>query len=120
MTPQELDGLFAEARTRPAGASPEFLARVLDGAYASQPARAMPVAPPRPAPARGMGARVRNWVLGFGGPAAGLACATMAGLWIGFAQPASLQTVTTAFQTGAGVEETVELIPSPDGWLGEG
>lgn len=121
MTPQELDGLFAEARTRPAEASVDLLARVLEDAYASQPAA--PVAarpPPQVAPSKGLGARLRGWVLGFGGPAAGLASATMAGLWLGFAQPASVQNVATAFQSGTGVAETVELIPSPDGWLGEG
>lgn len=117
MTPQELEGLFAEARTRPAGASPDLLARVLEDAYAIQPvATAVPQAA-TPKVHRGW---MAGWFRGFGGPAAGLACATMAGLWIGFAQPTTLQTVTTAFQSGAQVEETVELIPSLEGWLGEG
>lgn len=120
MTPQELDGLFADARTRPAEASVDLLARVLEDAYASQPAAPVAARPQSAAPPKSRGAWLRDWVLGFGGPAAGLACATMAGLWLGFAQPASMQTVTTAFQSGTGVAETVELIPSLDGWLGEG
>lgn len=120
MTPQELDGLFADARTRPVGASSELLARVLEDAYTSQPAAPVAARPPQAAPPKGRGAWLRDWVQGFGGPAAGLACATMAGLWLGFAQPASVQSVTTAFQSGTGAVETVELIPSLDGWLGEG
>ena len=124
MKPKDLDDLLASARHTRAEPSAEFLSRLLVDAYASMPepaaVPAVPVVPPR----AGWGAVLRGWLNEFGAPAAGLACATAAGLWIGFAQPATLDPVTGALTLAAAstdsTEESVELIPRLDTWLGEG
>lgn len=121
MNPKDLDDLLASARHTRAEPSAEFLSRLLVDAYANMPEpAAVPVVPPR----AGWGAVLRGWLNEFGAPAAGLACATAAGLWIGFAQPATLDPVTGALTLAAAstdtTEETVELIPRLDTWLGEG
>ncbi|KQI72409.1 hypothetical protein AN191_08180 [Loktanella sp. 5RATIMAR09] len=85
-----LDDLLAQAR----GASPlpsdALMARVIADADAAQPrASAMPVARP------GVIARMLDTIGGW--PAvSGLAMATVAGIWVGVAPPASVQDVTAA------------------------
>lgn len=121
MKPKDLDDLLAAARDTRAEPSAEFLSRLLVEAYANIPE---PAAVAVPSPSGGWGAVLRGWLNDFGAPAAGLACATAAGLWIGFAQPATLDRVTGALTLAASptdtTEETVELIPRLDAWLGEG
>ena len=120
MTSQDLDDLLAAARARPVPASPEFLARTLDGAYAAQPMPASANMPPR---AGRVWAALIGWASGFGAVAAGMTTATLAGFWIGFAQPAPVAapvaSLGEALQGGETVD-LVELIPSLDGWLTEG
>jgi hypothetical protein len=121
MNTKDLDGLIAAARENRAEPSAEFLSRLLVDAYANIP---QPAATPTARPRTGWGAALRGWLRDFGAPAAGLASAMAAGLWIGFAQPATLDPVMGAItlasaQTDA-TEETVELIPRLDAWLGEG
>ena len=71
-----LDALFAEARARPERVPADLVARVLADAEAIRP-----------------GARRQGWVAGFMGAiggwpsAAGLAAASAAGLYIGYAAP---------------------------------
>ena len=119
MTSQDLDDLLAAARARPVPASPEFLARALDSAYAAQPMPRPGSVPPR----AGIWAALMGWASGFGAVAAGMTTATLAGFWIGFAQPAPVAapvaSVGEALQGGETVD-LVELIPSLDGWLTEG
>lgn len=117
MTPQELDDLLSAARSRPAEASSDFMARMLEDAYALQPDPVVQAAPAVAPP--GLLARFSRWVFGFGGAATGLATATAAGVWIGFVQPAPVTTIRVALQ-GAETVEQVDLIPSLDGWLSEG
>lgn len=123
MTMQDLDALLSEARATETRPAPDFLARVLDDAYAAQPAPAAGDAVARPG-GRSLLALLAGWVGGFGGAAAGLATATLAGIWLGFAQPAALSapvaSVSAAFGAETAVDDVVELIPSLDGWLAEG
>ncbi|SEN60432.1 hypothetical protein SAMN04488103_10660 [Gemmobacter aquatilis] len=120
MTPQDMDELFAEARGRTASASSALLARVLEDAYAAQDDRAV-VQPSRalhPAPRRPWA-----WLGGLLGGStalAGLASAAVAGFMIGVIQPPILSEVTGALWSPDTTLETVELIPSLDGWLSEG
>ena len=82
MRDTDLDDLFAKARHAVPLPSGDLMARILRDAEAAMP-------PPAPI----LSARVprRSWVLalfGGGGVLAGLATATVAGVWIGMQQPA--------------------------------
>lgn len=111
----DLDDLLAAARTRPVAAPPDLLARVLDDGLALQP-RPVSAAPCRSG--RGLWARLSG-ALG-GAPAlAGLAAATVAGLWLGFAQPTPVQAVADGLWPD-GQFDTVELFPGDDLLLTEG
>lgn len=117
----DIDGLLAAARGRAAEPSADLLARVLADAYALQPAAPMAPVTARPAPRP----RWAGLLALFGGGAglAGLVTAGVAGLMIGLLQPAPVSAFTGAM-TGvlggaAAPLETVELIPSFDGWQGE-
>ena len=113
----DLDAILAAARTAGADASEDFLARVLADAYAMQPQPAAVVAVPA---ASGWRARLVAWLSALGGmgAAAGLATATLAGVWIGFARPDLVGGLGLAW-TGAQVE-SIELLPTVDAWLTEG
>lgn len=91
---RELDACFEALRAAREEPSPELLARVLADGYAEQDARAA-VAPAAPAPRRGW---LRNLIDMIGGwPAlAGLATATLAGVWIGYNPPAAFDSLTLA------------------------
>jgi hypothetical protein len=121
MKPKDLDDLLVAARDTRAEPSAEFLSRLLVDAYANIPEPASATTAPK---GQGWGAVLRGWLHDFGAPAAGLACATAAGLWIGFVQPAPLDPVTGALALASAqtdtTDETVELIPRLDVWLGEG
>jgi hypothetical protein len=105
----DLDDLFAKAAKQSMAPSDALMARVLADAMAEQP-RAVQVQPPRPRAASfGLWARLAE-LFGGGGALAGIGTAAVAGVVIGFAQPAGLGTLTEAVW-GAPLE-TVELIPS--------
>ena len=113
----DLDAILAAARTAGADASEDFLARVLADAYAMQPQPAAVVAVPA---ASGWRARLVASLSALGGmgAAAGLATATLAGVWIGFARPDLIGGLGLAW-TGAQVE-SIELLPTVEAWLTEG
>ncbi len=113
----DLDAILAAARTAGADASEDFLARVLADAYAMQPQPAAVVAVPA---ASGWRARLVASLSALGGmgAAAGLATATLAGVWIGFARPDLVGGLGLAW-TGAQVK-SIELLPTVDAWLTEG
>lgn len=122
----ELDDLFVAAQAVPCQPSDALMARVLADAMAEQPRAdrsvAMAAAPgPRQ---RGPGRKLLGvwqrlvWALGGAGALAGMGTAAVAGLYIGFAQPAGLDHLDEAM---LGVPlETVELLPGIDALLLEG
>lgn len=110
----DLDGLLAEARGGTPEPSPDLLARVLSDGLALQPQPRARRATARP----GLWAMLAGAVGGVTG-LAGLATATVAGLWIGFAQPAPIGAVTDGLWPDASLE-TVELIPGDVEFLTEG
>jgi hypothetical protein len=93
-----LDAFFDAARAHPPAPSDAFLERVMADAVAVDAARGQSVAPANPR--RGL----RDLLSSIGGwPAlAGLATATMAGLWIGYAAP---DIGSLAFGTGTLAED---------------
>lgn len=125
MRDSDLDDLFAEARTRAPAPSEALMARVLADAATHQP-RPFPVverARPRPS-------GWSSWFAGLRGGAlagAGMMTATLAGVWIGFAQPSSMVSVTDALWQGAvqqidvvELQPSLDLFPSLDGFMSEG
>ena len=105
----DLDDLLATAATRRMAPSDALMARVLADAMAEQP-RAVQVQPSRPrAASPGLWSRLAE-LFGGGGALAGIGTAAVAGVVIGFAQPAGLGALTEAVW-GTPLE-TVELIPS--------
>ncbi len=80
--PDMLDDLFQTARRTPAEPSSDLLARVQADALAMQPVRGAVL----PAPQTGLFMRLLG-ALGGWPAAAGLATATVAGLWIGMFPP---------------------------------
>jgi hypothetical protein len=117
MNDSDLDDIFAEARGATAAPSSDLMARILADAEAHQPAAAVLVraAPP---PRQGLWAAMLA-AIGGGAALAGLSTATLAGLWIGFAQPTTLLDVTDAFLPVVTLE-SVDLLPSFDTILTEG
>jgi hypothetical protein len=118
MQETDLESLFATARAGRPSPSADLIARITADADAVQAAF-------RPAPARLRPRRWSGWIAAMGGTGvlAGLATATLAGLWLGFAQPAPVptltQTLSDAFAADAGLG-AVELIPSLDAFGLEG
>lgn len=120
MTPQDMEDLFAEARGRTAVVSPDLLGRVLADAYATQDDRAgVPTLAARSAPPRGLWLWFSG-LLGGSTALAGLASAVVTGFMLGVFQPPILSGVTGVIWSQEAPLETVELIPSLDGWLSEG
>ena len=118
MQDTDLDSLFVTARAERPSPSAGLTARIMADADSVQAAfRTAPV-PARPR-------RWSGWIaaLGGNGVLAGLATATLAGLWLGFSQPAPVltltQTVSDAYAADAGLG-AVELIPSLDAFGLEG
>lgn len=110
---QDLDELFIQMRTNAPQPSDALMARIMADAMDAQPRRTMRATPP---------ARMGFWatlsaVFGGAGALAGVGSAAMAGLVLGIAQPAPVSALTQAFW-GTPLE-TVELIPSLDGFLTE-
>ena len=118
MQETDLESIFAAARSGRPSPSAGLTARILADAEAVQAAFQ-----PAPAPVRPR--RWSGWIAAMGGNGvlAGLATATLAGLWLGFAQPAPVstltQTVSDAFAADAGLG-AVELIPPLDSFGLEG
>ncbi len=110
-----LEPLFEAARAKAPQPSAELMARILVDAQAHLPAPAPVAAVQSVPPVR------RGWLAGLlaaigGWPSvAGMATATVAGLWLGFAQPEALTTLSGgALLPGATAEnyELEELIPT--------
>ncbi len=125
-----LEPLFEAARAEAPQPSAELMARILADAQAHLPTPTpAPVAAMRPV--RAVQPVRRGWLAGLlaalgGWPSvAGMATATVAGLWLGFAQPEALTTLSGgALLPGATAEtyELEELIPTYgrlDGLLSE-
>lgn len=114
MQDKDLDGLFAlAARDRPLP-SPALMDRVLADALAAQPQPAGPRARPAQAP-QSLLARL---AAAFGGAPvlAGVFSAAVAGVALGYLNPASMDVLTGGL-TGT---ETLELFPSADFLTTEG
>lgn len=117
---EDLEALFAAARAAAPQPSAALLARVVADAYAEQPAGR---ADPGPIPTAG--GAFRRWFAGLGGGPvwAGLASVAVAGIWIGFAQPAPVSSLTERVSEALGQDDAfdyVELIPSFDALAVEG
>lgn len=123
MQDHDLDDLFAQAQADVPQPSADLLARVMADATAALPR----IAPPLPAktPRTGFFAALLARV-GGAGALAGLATATLAGVWLGFAQPGpvlSLSEGVLLLSEGVLGEETldqVELFASYDHIFTEG
>lgn len=114
MQDSDLDDLFGQARAARPEPSADLMARILVDAEQHQP-----VAHVRsPTVGRGFW-QAALAMIGGGGALAGLSTATLAGLWIGFAQPAPVSMLTDVIWADETMD-TVELIPSFDDILIEG
>ncbi|MFY8146600.1 MAG: dihydroorotate dehydrogenase [Rhodobacter sp.] len=118
MQDTDLEGLFATARAQRPIPSAGLAERIIGQADAVQ-------AGFKPAPIPARRRRWPGWIVAMGGNGvlAGLATAALAGLWLGFAQPAPVLTLTLtmreAFAADAG-PWAIELIPSLDAFGLEG
>lgn len=117
MTEVDLDHLFAAARAEAFPTPANLTARVISDADAElatvdvlTSARAKPRAS-RP----GFFAHLAG-LFGGGGALAGMLTATVAGFWLGFAQPAPMGTMSAAL-TGASAE--IDMMPGIDALLDE-
>ncbi len=121
MHDRDLDDLFSQAHAVEPLLPSHLVARIEADALAEQRARATAARRPAPTARRGWTA----WLaaLGGGGVVAGLATATLAGVWLGVAQPAPVSALTQkmsdAFLQNATLEQ-VELIPNLDAFVTEG
>lgn len=116
MKDEDLDSLFAQARSTAPQPTSDLMARVLADAMAVQ-RDAMPVSI--------AAGRVGLWskvlaALGGGAGLAGLSTAMLAGLWVGFAEPAPFVGLASAFGSGTTVEmplDQVDLLANYDSLL---
>lgn len=107
-TEMELEAFFAAGRSAEAEPSGAFLARVLEQAGAVQAEWTAP-APSR----QGIWAGLLSALGGWGG-ASGLATATLAGVWLGFAGVQGSGTLTAFLAAPEEAAITLELIPEFD------
>lgn len=122
MDEAELEGLFAEARATAPLPSGNLIQRIEAVGLAEQAARAEPAVRRSATPSRGALSRLSGWLGGLG-VTAGLATATLAGVWLGAVQPAGLSSVTDSVSRALGVTanlDRVDLIPSFDPFASEG
>lgn len=112
-----LDGFFRAARAAAPEPSATLMDRILAEAAALQPVPAAAAVPVRRAARAGFLQRL--FFPGFGGPGviAGLACAAVAGVWIGFSQPAPLAGLASQVTGQSETLDQVDLIPALDGYL---
>ena len=120
MKTEDLEDMFAQARTAAPLPTSDLMARVLADALAAQPVD-RPILPTvaRKPPRQGFWSMV---LAGLGGRAgiAGLGTATLAGLWIGFAAPAPLADLSAALGQSSALDlpmERVDLMASYDSFL---
>lgn len=112
-TDQELEAFFKALGDEPEEVSPDLLERVLADAYDAQDLLAVEAfVEPQPEPAersRGLLGSLLDTIGGW--PAvAGLATATVAGVWIGYNPPAAFDTLTLTLMDssyGASIGETL-------------
>ncbi len=113
----ELERFFEAARAEVTEISDDFMERVMADADSVLAARA-PVS--RAEPERG--GRLRRFVSGLGGwPAvAGMATAMLAGVWVGFAAPEQVNTLSggllAAGEAATGTYELEDLLPRAGGY----
>ncbi len=122
MDEAELEGLFAEARATTPLPSGSLIQRIEAVGLAEQAAHAEPAVRRSATPPRGALSRLSGWLGGLG-VTAGLATATLAGVWLGAVQPAGLSSVTDSVSRALGVTanlDRVDLIPSFDPFASEG
>ncbi len=123
---QELEALFQALRDVPEDPSPDLLARVLEDAYAEQDALAARAIPePEPtAPQTAPRGLIRSILDAIGGwPAvAGLATATVAGVWIGYNPPTALDDLTlSVMESSYGYNSSLgSMLPQYDELLADG
>lgn len=110
----DLDRLLSAARdeVQPSAA---LMERVLADAAALQPR----AEPPRALPPAGGWLSGLFDIFGGGGAVAGMSAATVAGVFLGFAQPTSLNALTLALQGGTEVVDSMELLPGDAVFWGE-
>ncbi|PZR00235.1 MAG: dihydroorotate dehydrogenase [Cereibacter sphaeroides] len=119
MQDTDLDDLFQRMQDTAPMPSARLIARIEADALAEQNSRAAPAR--RPAVRQGWG----SFFAGFGGRGvlAGLGCATMAGVWLGLAQPAPVATLSDTLALALGMDtggDQVDLIPTLDTFALEG
>ncbi|WP_226780488.1 dihydroorotate dehydrogenase [Oceaniglobus trochenteri] len=110
-----LEALFAEARRESAPLPDDLFARIMADAESRLPA-APAASPRRQSRLAALGAMLGGWP-----SMAGLATATLAGVWIGVAQPSGLSDL--GLWSGDGVQAGYELgdmMPGYDSLTGEG
>ncbi|MDV7144231.1 dihydroorotate dehydrogenase [Tropicimonas sp. TH_r6] len=113
-TDRELETLLETLRAETAEeASPDLLARILDDAYDTQDSlvTASTAEPVKPAPATRSRGLLTSLLEAIGGwPAvAGLATATVAGVWIGYNPPAAFDELTlTVLDSNYGYEMNID------------
>lgn len=121
MNGNDLDELFSAARQAPPIASDKLMSRVIADAEAEIRLRSGATSAKRPVMRRSR----PDWLHIFlrGGVVGGLLTATLAGVWVGFAQPAPVSAITQSLEDAVGIAsdvEPVELIPSLDPFSQEG
>ena len=111
MTDNDLDDLFSAARADVARPSPALMARILADAGTMQQRRSVPAL-------RRFRLAALIAALGGSGGIAGLATATVAGLWIGLAPPAAVDDFAgMIWKSGQG--DSVDLIPDLEGMIND-
>ncbi len=114
----ELDGLLAEAASLATTPSSELMQRVIadaDSVAEAGEVKSNPAQPRRRGFIAGLLAGIGGW------PAiAGLATATVAGVWIGYASPETLDGITNGLLTSRTVYEVGDFMPTLDDLFYEG
>lgn len=112
---EELDAVFASAKSNAMQPSQDLMARVLADATALQP-QPTPQSLRKPSQgARGFWAALAA-VFGGAGALAGVGSAALAGVFIGFVQPSAFGSVTGLLVSSATIDQ-LELIPDVDALL---
>lgn len=102
----DLDAIFASAKSGAMQPSDALMARVLADADAHQPRRQIQAAPP---PVRMGFFAGLSALFGGAGALAGIGSAALAGLFIGFVQPSAITSIV-GYETATTID-TVELMP---------
>ncbi|PIE15674.1 MAG: dihydroorotate dehydrogenase [Rhodobacterales bacterium] len=111
---QLVDECFAAAQQTAPLPSLDLMERIMGDAAALQPA------PQRPAP-KPLGNWALFWsIIGGWRGAGGVALATLAGIWIGFSQPAGLDMLAESYLNGDEMSYLADLVPDYETELWEG